>query len=221
MIDMETELFRDRTDAGYKLAQQLLDFKDQDAVVLAIPRGGIPVGYEVVRQINAEFDIILPKKIPIPWNPEAGLGAISVDGTIVLNEDLVRGLGMSADEIEEAASGVRKEIERQNEVYRKDRPSPNVTGKIVILIDDGLASGYTMLAAIESVRKYHPKSIITAVPVSSRSAVKLIKPRVDKLVALITGENLPFAVAGYYMIWHDLTDENVMSYLKRASEIRP
>lgn len=215
---METELFRDRIDAGYKLAQQLSEYKNQDTVVLAIPKGGVPVGYEVARHIQAEFDIILPRKIPIPWNPEAGLGAMSADGTIVLNEALVRGLGMSPEEVEEAASEVRKEIERQTREYRKDKPAPNITGKTVILVDDGLASGYTMLAAIESVRKYKPSLIVTAVPVASKSAVKLIKPRVDKLVVLITGESLPFAVAGYYMIWQDLTDENVMNYLKRSSE---
>ena len=211
---MEIELFRDRIDAGSKLAQQLSEYKDQNAVVLSIPKGGVPVGYEVARHIHAEFDIILPRKIPIPWNPEAGLGAMSADGTIVLNEALVRGLGMSADEIEEAASGVRKEIERQTRAYRKDRLTPDIAGKTVILVDDGLASGYTMLAAIESVRKYNPKSIITAVPVASKSAVKLIRPRVDKLVVLITGESLPFAVAGYYLIWQDLTDENVTTYLE-------
>ncbi|MHB1456514.1 MAG: phosphoribosyltransferase [Armatimonadota bacterium] len=218
---METELFRDRTDAGYKLAQQLLDYKDQNTVVLAIPRGGIPVGYEVAKDIDAEFDIILPRKIPIPWNPEAGLGAMSADGTMVLNEALVRGLGMSDDEIKEAASGVKKEIERQTREYRKDRPTPDLAGKTVILVDDGLASGYTMLAAIESARKYNPKSIITAVPVASKSAVKLIKPRVDKLLVLITGDSLPFAVAGYYLIWQNLTDENVINYLERAYKINP
>lgn len=211
---MEIELFRDRIDAGDKLAQKLIEYKDQNAVVLAIPRGGVPVGYEVAGHIHAEFDIILPRKIPIPWNPVAGLGAMSADGTIVLNEALVRGLGMSPEEVEEAASDVKKEIERQTKEYRKDKPAPDVTGKTVILVDDGLASGYTMLAAIESVRKCDPKYIITAVPVASKTAIKLITPKTDKLVALITGESFPFTVTGYYMIWQNLTDENVMKYLK-------
>lgn len=210
---METELFRDRTDAGNKLAQQLIEYKDRDAFVLAIPRGGVPVGYEVASQLHAEFDVILPRKIPIPWNPEAGLGAMIADGTIVLNEALVRGLDMSSEEIEQAASEVRKEIDRQAQTFRGDRRAPDVEEKTVVIVDDGLASGYTMLAAVESVRRCNPKRIVVAVPVASKAAVKLITPRVDSLVALIVGESLPFAVAGYYMIWHDLTNENVMSYL--------
>ncbi|MHB1001590.1 MAG: phosphoribosyltransferase [Armatimonadota bacterium] len=215
---METELFRDRIDAGKKLAQQLLEYSSQDTCVLAIPNGGVPVGFEVAKRLNAKFDVIIPKKIPIPWNPEAGFGAISADGTMVLNDNMVRGLGLSKDEIEQAAVEIRNDIERKTREYRGDRPAPDIEGKTVIIIDDGLASGYTMLAAIESIRKSKPLRIIAAVPVASRGASRLIAPKVDKLVVLITGERLPFAVASFYMIWHDVTDDEVLNYLKQAEE---
>ena len=213
---MDPELFRDRTDAGRQLAERLLEYKDRGALVLAIPRGGVPVGFEVAKRLNAQFDVIVPRKIPIPWNPEAGFGAITADGTIVLNERMVRSLGLSEEEIEEAAEEVRQEIMRRTRQYRGDMPPPEVRGKHVIVVDDGLASGYTMLAAIESLRKGEPSSVIVAVPTASRGAARLVDPKVDMLVALNVSERLPFAVADAYLAWRDLTDDEVLSYLRKA-----
>lgn len=206
---MNAELFRSRTDAGRRLAERLLDYEGQDIVALAIPRGGVPVGFEVAKRLNARLDVIIPRKIPIPWNPEAGFGAITADGTIVLNQRMVEGLGLTDEEIRKMADEVLEEIKRRTSEYRGDRPPPDVEGKTVILVDDGLASGYTMLAAIESVRKHRPARVIVAVPVASSGAARLVGPRVDKLIALITSERLPFAVAEFYREWRDLTDEEV------------
>jgi putative phosphoribosyl transferase len=214
---MDAELFRSRADAGKRLAERLLDYEGQDAVVLAIPRGGVPVGAEVARRLNARLDVIIPRKIPIPWNPEAGFGAITADGTIVLNQRMVKNLGLSKDEIQRAADEVREEVERRTREYRDDRPPTDVKGKTVILVDDGLASGYTMLAAIESVRKHNPAKVTVAVPVASSAAARLVSARVDGMVALVTSERLPFAVAEFYGEWRDLTDEEVV---KAISDFR-
>ena len=213
---MDAELFRSRADAGKRLAERLLDYEGEDVVVLAIPRGGVPVGAEVARRLNARLDVIIPRKIPIPWNPEAGFGAITADGTIVLNQRMVKNLGLSKDEIQRAADEVREEIERRTREYRDDRPPTDVKGKTVILVDDGLASGYTMLAAIESVRKHNPVRVIVAVPVASSAAARLVSARVDGMVALVTSERLPFAVAEFYREWRDLTDEETEGYLRDA-----
>ena len=214
---MESDLFRSRTDAGRRLAERLLDYAGQDAVVLAIPRGGVPVGAEVAKRLNARLDVIIPRKIPIPWNPEAGFGAITSDGTMVLNQRMVANLGLSKEEIQTIADEIREEINRRTREYRDDRPPPDVKGKTVILVDDGLASGYTMLAAIEFIRKQEPAGVIVAVPVASSGAARLISPRVDSLVTLITSERLPFAVAEFYREWRDLTDEEVV---KAISDFR-
>ena len=210
---MDAEIFRDRSDAGRRLAERLPEYRDRDAVVLAIPRGGIPVGCEVASRLNAQLDVIVPRKIPIPWNPEAGFGAITADGTIVLNEQMVRSLGLSQEEIDRAAEEVRQEIIRRTKEYRGDKPTPNLKGRPVILIDDGLASGYTMLAAVESLKKETPSEVIVAVPVASSGAARLVSPKVDKLIVLIVSERLPFAVANFYVEWRDLTDEEVVACL--------
>lgn len=213
---MGADFFYDRTDAGRRLAERLLEYENTGAVVLAIPRGGVPVGLEIAARLHTQFDVIIPRKIPIPWNPEAGFGAVTADGTIVLNERMVRGLGLSREEIEQASEEVRREIVRRTREYRGDAPPLDVQGKPVILVDDGLASGYTMLAAIESLRKSKPSRIVVGVPVASSGAARLVRPKVDQFVALIVGERLPFAVASFYARWVDLSDEEVVACLDRA-----
>jgi putative phosphoribosyl transferase len=216
---VDAEVFLDRADAGRRLAARLLEYEGRGAVVLAVPRGGVPVGFEVARRLWAQFDVIVPRKIPIPWNPEAGFGAITADGTMVLNERMVRSLGLSEEEIEQAAEEVRQEVARRTKQYRGDRPPPDIKGRPVILVDDGLASGYTMLAAVTSLRREEPCEVVVAVPVASRGAARLISPKVDKLVALIVSERLPFAVADFYIEWRDLTDDEVLAYLRRGTTL--
>lgn len=214
---MDSEMFRDREDAGRRLADRLLDYKGRGAIVLAIPRGGVPVGLEIAESIDALLDVIVLRKIPIPWNPEAGFGAVTADGTLVLNDSMVRGLGMSDEQIQAAAEEVREEIIRRTQMYRKgSMESPDVAGRPVILVDDGLASGYTMLAAIRSLEKHKPSEVVVAVPVASSGAARLVRPRVDRFVALIVGERIPFAVAEFYQYWSDLTDQDVLHYLEKA-----
>lgn len=211
---MNDDLFRSRAEAGKRLAEQLMDYAGSRAVVLAIPRGGVPVAYEIAKRLGAELDVIIPRKMPIPWNPEAGFGAITADGTMVLNDPMVESLGLTPDDISRVAEEVRREIVRRTRAYRGEKPPVDVAEKTVILVDDGLASGYTMLAAIQSVRKLSPSKVIVAVPVASSSAAKLVGKAADRLIALLVSDRLPFAVADFYLEWRDLTDEEVLHYLQ-------
>ena len=218
---MDIEFFSDRADAGRRLADRLEEFKGRDTIILAIPRGGVPIGFEIAKRLQAQLDVIIPRKIPIPWNPEAGFGAITADGTMVLNEQMIKSLGLEKEEIEQAADEVRQEIIRRTEEYRDALPPPQINGKTVIIVDDGLASGYTMMAAIESLRKEKAAGIIVAVPVASSGAARLVSPEVDQLVAIFVSERLPFAVASYYREWRDLTDDEVREYLRQARAFVP
>jgi len=207
-------LFKNRIDAGGHLVKALTKYANQEVVVLGIARGGVAVGYEVAKGLNGTLEVIVPRKIPIPWSPEADFGAITEDGTIVLNESIVRHIGLREEEIRELSLPVLEEIKRRIKKYRGNKLFPVLNQKITILVDDGLATGYTMIAAIEMVKKHHPKKIVVAVPVSPKSSILLVKPLVEELVCLYTQEYGDFAVASYYQEWRDLDDEEVLEYLK-------
>jgi len=184
-------------------------------VVLAIPNGGVPVALEVASALNADLDLVISRKIPMPLNPEAGFGAVADDGTIILNEEAVKRIGLSRQQIEYEASKVRAEIKQRSLLYRRDRPLVSVNGKTVIIIDDGLASGFTMMAAVESVRYRRPKEIVVAVPCASAMAVKQLERVADKVVTVTTGFMPRFAVADFYHHWYDLSDDEVIRYLRQ------
>ena len=208
-------MFYDRRDAGRQLAERLLPYRERDPIVLGIPRGGVPVGYEVSRALGCPLDVIVPRKLPIPWSPEAGFGAIMPDGTRVLNERMVRQLGLSADEITEIADEVLAEVGRREKAFRGDRPPVEVAGKTAILVDDGLATGYTMIAAARAVKKRGPASVIVAVPVSPRASAEDVGREADELIVLHLSDEYPFAVASFYEEWTEMTDEEVRGYLER------
>ncbi len=208
-------IFDNRQDAGRQLATKLMEYSDHSVVVLAIPNGGVPVGIEVASALRADLDVIICRKIPIPLNPEAGFGAIVDDGTVILNEELVRSLRLTRPEIEEEAAKVRAEIKRRNLLYQGERPLARVGGRTVIIVDDGLASGITMLAAVESVRRRHAKEIVAAAPCASESAIEQLKQRADKVVTCAIGSGSNFAVADYYRYWCDISDEEIVRYLNQ------
>ncbi|MCS6815882.1 MAG: phosphoribosyltransferase family protein [Blastocatellia bacterium] len=212
----ERRRFRDRTEAGHQLAARLLAYRDSETLVLGIARGGVVVGAPIADALQAELDVIAPRKLPIPFNPEAGFGAIAEDGTMYLNSVLVRALDLREEEIREIAADVLAEVRRRVARYRGDRPPPRVKGRPVILVDDGLATGYTMLAAIESVKKDAPARLVVAVPVSPLSTLRSIEPHVDELICLIARETEVFAVADFYEDFRDLRDEEVIALLERA-----
>jgi predicted phosphoribosyltransferase len=162
------------------------------------------------------MDVIIPRKIQIPTNPEAGFGAMAPDGSTILNEPLVRELGLTEEEIKLLTKQVLEEIKRRNRKFRGNKPCPNQNGKTVILVDDGLASGYTMLAAIKSVKKQKPKRIIVAVPTAPLSSARLVASQIDQLICLNIRRGPFFAVADAYQKWYDLKDGEVMEYLRKA-----
>ncbi len=214
IIYKERPFFQNRADAGKRLADKLGQYQRSEVIILAIPRGGVPVAMEVADKLSAPLDIVVPRKITIPYNPEAGYGAVTEDGTIVLNEPLVSRLGLTEQQIKHQAEEVRAEIVRRSDIYRGKLPVSEVAGKTAIIIDDGLASGFTMIAAIKSVRRRKATKIVVAVPVASGTAYDLVKPLADELVCLVIARTYGFAVAGFYHHWYDLTDEEVIKYLE-------
>lgn len=205
--------YRNRTDAGRRLAAHLAPYRGRDVVVLAIPRGGVPVAVEVAAALGADLDIIVPRKISIPGNTEAGFGAVTEDGVVVLNEPLVRELGLTGDEIDRLAQKVRNEIARRKDVFRAVLAQVPVYGRSAIVIDDGLASGYTMMAAVRSLGKRGAKRVVAAAPVASGSGWELVRKIADDIVCPIVSSASPFAVASFYAEWYDLDDDEVLQYL--------
>jgi len=210
----EQALFENRYDAGRQLAAELGEYSEQSAIVLAIPNGGVPIGLEVALALKTILDLVIVRKVPLPLTPEAGFGAIADDGTVILSEELVKRHGLNKQQIDYQISLVKTEVFQRKMLYQKDKPPTIVSNKTVIIADDGLASGYTMLAAIASVRKRRPKEIIVAVPVSSVMALEEVKEVADKVVTLATGSLSRFAVADFYRQWYDLNDSEVFQCLK-------
>jgi len=208
-------IFENRQDAGRQLAEKLTEYNEQSVIVLAIPNGGVPVALEVAGALKADLDLVISRKIPIPLNPEAGFGAIADDGTIILNEIVVKSKGWSRQQKEYEATKVRAEIKQRSLLYRGNRPLASVNGRTVILIDDGLASGFTMMAAVESVRRRRPREIVVAVPTASAIALKQVERVADKVVTCVTGFMPRFAVADFYHHWYDLDDDEVVRYLNQ------
>ncbi len=206
-------IFENRHDAGRKLAESLKQYSGKPVVVLAIPNGGVPIGLEVAKALDAEFDVVISRKIPMPLSPEAGFGAIADDGTMILNEDIARKIGLTMPQIDYEANKVRANIKKRTMLYRGNRPLTRVIGKTVIVIDDGLASGITMRAAVESIRHRRPKEIIVAVPTASTTALPGVRAVADKVISCTTGEP-PYAVADYYRHWYDVNDEEVVKTLE-------
>lgn len=209
--------FKDRADGGQKLARELKKIDLENPVVLAIPSGGVPVGIEVSKFLDCPFDLIVVRKIKVPWNPEAGFGSITSDGSPVFNPDplnLIRS-HLSEEQIDELVRDIQREIKHREKQFLAGRKRVDVKGKTVILVDDGLASGYTMLAAVKSIRKKKPDQVIIAAPTASGGAIELLEKEADKVVTLYQHpKHLPFAVASSYQEWHDLTDEEVKRYLQ-------
>jgi len=211
-----TFIFQDRFQAGKILAEKLRKYAGKENIILlAVPAGGVPVGYTVAKELGVTMDVIVVRKIQIPWNTEAGFGAITWDDEMILNENLIGHLDLTEEMIEKSILKTRKIILERLWKFRGDKPFPVLRGKIVMLIDDGLASGFTMLAAARSVRKKEPEMIVLAVPTASAAAVHLLSAEVDEIVCLNIRSGPVFAVADAYQNWYDLTDEDVIEILKK------
>jgi len=210
MFRDRVSVFEDRRDAGRLLGEMLAKYRDADALVLALPSGGVPVGVEVAKALNAALDLLIVRKIQIPGNPEAGFGAISPDGTPIINENFLAMLSLSKKAVEVQVNKAMESVKQRNALFRKNRPYTSFKGKTIIIVDDGLASGYTMLAAIRFVKRDKPQKVIVAVPTSSARAIDFILTEVDELFCANIRTSFSFAVANAYRNWYDLTDEDVI-----------
>jgi putative phosphoribosyl transferase len=203
--------FHDRTYAAFLLEQKLRQYKNKDAIVLAIPRGGVPIGYQLARLLHLPLDIIISKKIPHPLNPEFAVG--SVCGSEVELDNTAKTL--SQQYLRQQIDRLKAEGKARYHSFRGDHEAPSLKGKIVILTDDGIATGDTVLSAIRSIRKQKPSKIVLAVPVASTSANRLITPLVDEFICLLLPDHF-MAVGEFYENFSEVTDDEVIHYLQKA-----
>ena len=208
-------VFRDRQDAGRRLAAQLEKYRDRNPIVLGLPRGGVPVAFEIARELNAPLDVIVARKIGAPMQPELGIGAIAQGDVMVLDHDTIRYLGLSRDDISRAAQIEISEMRRRLEEYRGDAGLPDVSGRTVILVDDGLATGVTMIAALKAVRQGNPDRIVIAVPVCARETVRSIERMGVDVVCSSTPEIFR-AVGIWYRNFTQTSDAEVIELLEEA-----
>lgn len=207
-------VFEDRTDAGKRLAEYLVSYRDSHGIVLALPSGGVPVAAEIASALNLPLDLLIVRKLQIPDNPEAGFGSIGPDGEVLLNKELMKHLRLTDEQIRIQIEKSRANIEKRNRIFRKEKPFPSLRNMVAIVVDDGLASGYTMLSAVRFLRKMSLKKLVAAVPTGSKKTVEAIVHEVDELFCLNVRSGPFFAVANAYRNWHDLTDEEVLALIK-------
>jgi predicted phosphoribosyltransferase len=212
--------FRDRIEAGMQLAARLTHYGgSQDTIVLALPRGGVPVGFEIARALSAPLDVFLVRKLGLPGQQELAMGAIATGGVRVLNRDVVAYLAIPQKIIDAVTRQEQQELERRERLYRGDRPAPELRGMTVILVDDGLATGSTMRAAIAALKKLEPARIVVAVPVAPPSTVEELVNEVDDVVCLLTPESFD-GVGRWYQDFSQTTDQEVRVLLDRATSHR-
>lgn len=208
---------RDRTDAGRRLARKLEQYaRRTDVLVLALPRGGVPVAYEIARTLGAAMDVLVVRKLGTPGQPELAMGAIASGGTRVVNHDVVKALRIDAETLERVARDETAELQRRERAYRGQRPFPDLQGKTVILVDDGVATGSTLRAGLQALRSLGPARIVLAIPHGPRSSVQSLAREADELVCLAMPE--PYlAVGQWYQVFDQTSDAEVRDLLRRAA----
>lgn len=214
-------LFRDRRHAGQILAGKLTAFRDlPDLLVLALPRGGVPVADEVARALHAPLDVFLVRKLGVPEQPELAMGAIATGGVVVFNHDVVNGLGIPREAIDAVVAREEEELERREQAYRDDRPPPNVRDHTIILVDDGLATGSSMRAAVAALKHSEPREIVVAVPVGAAETCASLAGSVARVVCAETPE--PFRAVGlWYADFSQTSDEEVHDLLEAGPSRHP
>ena len=216
----QRQRFGNRREAGQLLARQLNRYNDRaDVIVLALPRGGVPVGYEVAQALNAPLDVFVVRKLGVPWQPELAMGAIAAKGVEVLHGDVVTAYNIPPHVIHAVAAREAQELDRRLRQYRGDRPFPDLHNRTVILVDDGLATGSTMRAAAGAVRKVGPTSIVVAVPVASSEACRQLSREADEVICLSTPPDFS-AVGQWYDDFSQTSDEEVRELLSRETQRR-
>jgi putative phosphoribosyl transferase len=212
-------VFKDRMDAGKALGLMLAPVYEgaKDVMVLAIPSGGVPVALEVCKKLKCPMDLIIVRKLQIPGNPEAGFGALTGEGCLFLNDELLGRLRLDRDQLEKEKRTVEEELEKRNKLFRGDKPFPDLQNKRVILVDDGLASGYTMMASLFEVRSKGAAVAAVAVPTAPLTSIRRIENGADEIYCANIREGSFFAVAGAYEDWYDLSQEEVLNLLHKQA----
>lgn len=213
-------MFKNREEAGRLLAEEILKIKNElkDPILLAIPRGGVVVAYEIAKVLRAPLDLVIPRKLGAPLNPELAIGAVAQDGSIYLDEKLIAQVGASTDYIQNEIKKQVKEIERRLKKYRGDISPPVLKNRSVVLVDDGIATGSTMRVAISYVKKQEPHSTIVAVPVAPPDSIEELRPEVDRIICLST-PSLFFAIGQFYYDFRQVSDEEVIRILAEAKKL--
>lgn len=207
--------FRDRTDAGIRLANALEKYQGEDLIIYALPRGGVPLGVEIAKRLNAPLDLLITKKIGHPRNPEYAIGAITEDGDPVCNQDEVE--WVDRQWLEEETARMRNEIKRRREKYFGEIVQHSIEGKTVIIVDDGIATGYTMFASINEIKKRKPSKIVVAIPVAPEDIANKLRAIVDDLVSVQIDPFYLGAVGAYYDDFSQVEDEEVIALLKSVA----
>ena len=217
---MPRPLFRDRRDAGRRLAAELREYAGRpDVIVLALPRGGVPVGYEVAEALHVPLDVFVVRKLGLPWQEELAMGALATGNVRVLDQDLIRAARVTPEDIERVTAAERAELERRERQYRGDRPFPHLDGRTVILVDDGLATGSTMRAAVAALRNEQPSRIVVAVPVSAPETCDAFRDIADEIICAETPQ--PFEAVGlWYADFSQTTDDDVHAFLEHSQHAR-
>ncbi len=211
-------MFKNREEAGQRLAAKLSAYRDDPStLILALPRGGVAVGYRVSVELHAPLDVLMTRKIGAPGNPEYALGALSETGALFWNQHAVASFSLTQPDLDRAAQAVKEEITRRMGLYRQGHPLRSVTDRTVILVDDGLATGATFLASIAAIRKLNPRRVIGAIPVGPPDTIRKVAHEVDKLVVLLTPEPF-YAVGNFYEDFTQVEDRDVLRYLQLAHE---
>ncbi len=209
------EKFYNREIAGRMLAKQLKHFANQpNTLILALPRGGVPVAYEIAKELSLPFDLLIVRKLGVPHNSELAMGAIAIEDTVVLNKDIIQDLKISKATLMEVIASEKNELNRRNIQYRSNASFPLLLNKTIILVDDGIATGATIRAAIAAVRQKKPDKIILAIPVAEKSIYEKLKPLVDEIICPLTPESL-YAVGVWYEYFPQITDDEVIQLLKK------
>ena len=211
-------IYKNRQDAGRQLAEKLMKFKDENPIIIALPRGGVVTGYEAAKMLHAPLDVMITRKLGAPFQPELAIGAIAPNDVRILNLDAIRFLGISKDEMEEIIRRETKEMHRRIKLYRGDLPPLDLSGKTVIIVDDGLATGVTAGVAVLSIKQMTPEKIILAVPVSPIDTAEKFREEVDEFICLSEPPDF-FAVGQYYDDFAQVTDEEVISLLELTRKI--
>lgn len=210
-------VFRDRIHAGEVLAEMLMPYRQESFIILGIPAGGVPVTGVVAKKLQVAIDVAVVSKITLPWNTEVGYGAVAFDGTVRLNRQLIRRFGLTSNDIDLGKEKTTAKVKKRVEKLRGNRPFPDLSGRTTILIDDGLASGFTMLVAVEALHKLNPGRLIVAVPTGHMDSVERIAGKVDAVFCANIRSGWQFAVADAYEKWSDVEESEVVSIMGKMA----